>query len=81
MAFVLEHDYALLECNVSVNTNSYSSSVKGYQPHFKIIPPFLNIVGKVFPILSISLLYPKESFMSNFKTARKKRLFNGATSN
>ena len=30
------------------------------------------IVGKVFPILSISLLYPKESFTSNFKTARKK---------
>ena len=30
------------------------------------------IVGKVFLILSISLLYPKESFISNFKTARKK---------
>ena len=30
------------------------------------------IVGKVFPILSISLLYPKESFMFNFRTARKK---------
>ena len=26
-----------------------------------------------FPILSISLLYPKESFTYNFKTARKKR--------
>ena len=33
-----------------------------------------------FPILSISLLYPKESFTYNFKTARKKRFFNGATS-
>ena len=39
------------------------------------------IIGKVFPILSISLLYPKQSFTSNFKTARKKRFFNGATSN
>ena len=29
---------------------------------------------------SISLLYPKESFKCNFKTARKKRFFNGATS-
>ena len=36
---------------------------------------------EVFPILSISLLYPKESFTYNFKTARKKRFFNGATSN
>ena len=25
-----------------------------------------------FPMLTTSLLYPKESFMSNFKTARKK---------
>ena len=41
MTFVPEHDNALLECNVSVNTNSHSSSVKGYQPHFKIIPHFL----------------------------------------
>ena len=40
----------------------------------------LNIVGKVFPVLSISLMYPKESFTSNFKTAGHKRLFNGATS-
>ena len=39
------------------------------------------IIGKVFPILSISLLYPKESFTSNFKTARKKRFFIEATSN
>ena len=39
------------------------------------------IIGKVCPILSISLLYPKQSFTSNFKTARKKRFFNGATSN
>ena len=30
---------------------------------------------------SISLLYPKESFKCNFKTARKKRFFNGATAN
>ena len=37
------------------------------------------IVGKVFPILSISFLYPKESFTYNFKTARKKRFFNEAT--
>ena len=29
---------------------------------------------KVFPILSISLLYPKESFMSNFKTTWKKKI-------
>ena len=29
------------------------------------------IAGKVFPILLISLLYPKESFTSNFKRARK----------
>ena len=34
------------------------------------------ILGKVFPIL----LYSEESFTSNFKTARKKRFFNGATS-
>ena len=27
------------------------------------------------------LLYPKESFTSNFKTARKKRFFHGTTSN
>ena len=33
------------------------------------------VLGKVFPILSISLLYPKESFTSNFKTARKKNIF------
>ena len=39
------------------------------------------IVGKVFPLLSVTLLYPKESFSSNFKTARKKRFFNGAASN
>ena len=39
------------------------------------------ILGNVFPILSISLLYPKESFLSNVKTARKKRFFNGATAN
>ena len=30
---------------------------------------------------SISLLYPKKSFKCNFKTARKKRFFSGATSN
>ena len=30
------------------------------------------MVGKAFPIPSISLLYPKESFTYNFKTARKK---------
>ena len=35
----------------------------------------------IFPILSIFLLYPKETFTSNFKTAWKKRFFNGATSN
>ena len=34
-----------------------------------------------FPMLSISLLYPKESFTSSFKTAKKKRFFIGATSN
>ena len=39
------------------------------------------ILGNVFPILSISLLYPKESFLSNVKTTRKKRFFNGATAN
>ena len=32
-------------------------------------------------MLSISFLYLKESFMSNFTTARKKRFFNAATSN
>ena len=31
-------------------------------------------------ILSISLLHLKESFTHNFKTARKKRFFNGVTS-
>ena len=31
------------------------------------------VAGKVFIILSISLLYPKESFVSNFKKARKKK--------
>ena len=31
--------------------------------------------------LSISLLYLKESYTSDFKTARKKRFVNGATSN
>ena len=35
----------------------------------------------VFPILSILLLYPEESFAYNFKTTRKKRFFNGATLN
>ena len=30
---------------------------------------------------TITLLYPKESFTSNSKTARKKRFFNGTTSN
>ena len=33
----------------------------------------------VFPILAIFLPYQKESFTSNFKTARKKRFFHGAT--
>ena len=42
---------------------------------------YVSVVGKVFPILLISLLYPKESFISNFKTARKKRFFKKATSN
>ena len=40
----------------------------------------ITFVGKVFSFLSISLLYPKVSFTSNFKTARQKRFFNGATS-
>ena len=31
--------------------------------------------------LSISLLYLKKSYTSDFKTARKKRFVNGATSN
>ena len=39
------------------------------------------IVGKGFPILSISFLYPKVSFTSNFKKAREKRFFSGSTSN
>ena len=47
--------------------------------HIRNWPKF--VLGKVFPILSISLLYPKESFTSNFKKARKKRFFNGATFN
>ena len=34
---------------------------------------------KVFPILSISLLYPKESLTCNFKAARKKRFFDGTS--
>ena len=38
-------------------------------------------LGKVFPILSISLLFLKTCFRSNFKTAWRKRFFNGATSN
>ena len=42
---------------------------------------YVYIEGKVFPILSVPLLYPKKSFMSNFKPARKKRFFNEATSN
>ena len=33
-----------------------------------------------FSILSNFSLYPKESFTSHFKPARKKRFFNGATS-
>ena len=37
------------------------------------------ILGKVFEILSISFLYPKEFFTYNF-TARNKRFFTGATS-
>ena len=41
---------------------------------------YVYIVGKVFPILSVSLLDPKESFTSNFKISRKKRFFNGAFS-
>ena len=32
-------------------------------------------------MLSISLLYPKKSFTPSFKTAEKKRFFNGAISN
>ena len=35
----------------------------------------------IFAMLSISLLYPKGSFTSNFKTASKKRIFNGVTCN
>ena len=42
---------------------------------------FLICWVKVFPILSLSLLYSKEFFTSNFKTARKKRFFNKATFN
>ena len=38
-------------------------------------------LGKVFPMISISLLYSKKSYASNLKTARKERFFNGATSN
>ena len=44
-------------------------------------PKEVYIVRKVFHVLSISLLYPKESLTSNFKTAGKKNFFNGATSN
>ena len=44
-------------------------------------PKEVYIVRKVFHVLSISLLYPKESLASNFKTAGKKNFFNGATSN
>ena len=36
-------------------------------------------MAKFFPMLSISLTYPKEFFTTNVKTARKKRFFNGAT--
>ena len=39
------------------------------------------IEAKIFPVWSMSLLYSKKSFASNFKTARKKTFFNGATSN
>ena len=42
---------------------------------------YVYIEERLFSILSISLLHPEELFMSNFKTARKKRFFNGATSN
>ena len=35
----------------------------------------------IYKFILYSLLYPKESFMSNFKTARNKIVFNGATSN
>ena len=35
------------------------------------------IEGNCFPMLTTSLLYPKESFTSNFKTARKK-IFQGS---
>ena len=41
----------------------------------------LFFIENVFPMLSISLLYPEESFTANFKTARKKRFFKGAISN
>ena len=43
------------------------------------INTYVYIVGKIFPIFSISLLYPKEFFMSNFRTARQKRFFCRAT--
>ena len=42
---------------------------------------FILYIKFIFPILSISLLYPKESFTYNFKTTKKKRFFNKATSN
>ena len=35
----------------------------------------------IYKFILYSLLYPKASFMSNFKTARNKIVFNGATSN
>ena len=38
-------------------------------------------MAKDLSMLSISLFYPKEFFVTNLKTARKKRFFNGATSN
>ena len=42
---------------------------------------FLLLYNYILSILSISLLYAKESFTSIFKTAMKKRFFNGAKSN
>ena len=53
--------------------NVYTSKIHARKCLYVII----NTIGKVVPMLLISL---KESFMSNFKTAWKKRFFNGATS-
>ena len=54
--------------------NAYSNKINARQC-FYIISLYFYIIGKVAPMLSDSLLYSKESFTSNFKTASEEKIF------